>query len=190
MKKTITIAFCALAMALISTNLSAVEDPDPRGSLRVGAHLGPDFVIGMSSGLTIGPALYLTGDYVLVDSWWIGHFTVGAALGGTHVGNIKMDSGVETRTNLFIAPRATYGINLSDRIELHIGLVSGPYLNHDQVRLNDGTKKYDHPLNFRWDVGGLFGARFSLNDRFGLSAEFNTASFHPYLSVGAVYRLF
>ena len=189
MKKFLLASIAAFFLFLIPQPAAAVEDPDNAGTIIAGIHFGPDFVVGMSSGLTLGPAIYLTGDYVLVDSWWIGHLTAGAALGGTYVGPINMSSGVETRSNYFIAARSTYGINFTDRLEFHIGLVAGPYLHYDQVVNNDGSLKYANPRCIQFELGGIFGSRFSINDRLGLSAEFNTAEFQPLLSLGVFYKL-
>lgn len=189
MKKYIVAAFLAISLFLVPQTASAVEDPDPAGTVIVGTHFGADFVVGMSSGLTLGPTLYITGDYVLSDSWWIGHFTVGAAAGFTYVGNIQMSSGVETRANYFIGARTTYGINFSDRFECHVGFTAAPYLHYDQVVNNDGSLKYAKPSSIKFSVGGLFGARYALNDRLGISAEFNTSEYQPYLSLGLNYKL-
>ena len=189
MKKLLLAAIAAFCLFLIPQSASAVEDPDNAGTIIAGVHFGPDLVLGITSGVTLGPAVYLTGDYVLVDSWWIGHLTAGAALGGTHVGNINMSTGVETRSNYFLAARSTYGINFSDKLEFHVGIVAGPYLHYDQVVENDGSLRHAKPTSLLFEVGGIFGSRFSINDRLGLSAEFNTAEFQPLLSLGLYYKL-
>lgn len=187
MKKYLLSALFALSCIFASLPASAVEDPYPSGTLLVGAQIGPDFVVGINSGFTLGIAPALIADYVLADSWWIGHFTVGGAVGCTYVGGIDMSTGVETRANFFVAPRVTYGINLGDGLEVHAGLTAGPYLHYDQVILTSGDKKYDHPSSLKFDPGFILGARYFFNDRFGVSAEFNSADFKPILGAGLVY---
>ena len=188
MKKILITAFLALFLTIVPQTASAVEDPDPAGTVVMSAHVGPDFVLGIKSGITLGVGGFVTYDYVVADSWWIGHFSLGAAIGGTHVGNIKMSSGVETRANYFVAPRAIYGININESLELHLGLTAGPYLHHDQVVYEGGGKEYSNPNSFKFEIGGTFGARYYLNDHLAASAEINTAVFQPLLAVGIAYR--
>ena len=163
------VAFMTLA---VCPKAHAIEDPNPKGTVVVGAHVG--FLPG------IGGSAF--GDFVLVDSWWKGHFTVGAELLYRHRG--RHFDGYNYGYNEFaIAPRACYGLNITDKFEVHAGLIAGFGISswHDTF---DGTKGV-YP-GFCW--GGVAGLRYFFTKNFGVSTEFQYTGYGPYTNVGVAFK--
>lgn len=167
MKKVFSLFIASLLSMTLAFNAYAIEDPDPVGSLTLGAHA--TFYPGLGTNLF--------GDYVLVDSWWRGHFTIGAQAAFSVY---KYSGYSDTRTCL--VPRVTYGLNITPNLEVHAGILSG--LGY----LSAGTSD-NHAGGIRLVYGEILGARFFLNDVFGFSAEFNYANLMPYLNAGIVIKL-
>jgi len=176
MKKLISILAAAVLGLVAATSSYAIEDQDPAGTLYVSAHVG--FAPGVGGNIS--------ADYVLIDSWWKGHFTVGAIVGSSgrtktinsSFGNLKY-----SYSYLTIAPRATYGLNITDNFEVHTGVISG--LTHFNEKQKDIDYK-DNGINFCF--GWLAGARYYFNDFFGASAELNYSGYMTYVNLGAVLR--
>ena len=100
MKKLIATMLVAMVALIGSYQAKAIEDPFQKGTFLAGAHFAALPGIGTTA----------YGEYVLVDSWWKGHFTVGGQFGYTRrtfrsydvsIGDIfDLDFGVtETRQN-------------------------------------------------------------------------------------------
>jgi len=166
MKKIIAILAVAIIGLSSAFSAKAIEDQWSKGTMVVGGMAG--FYPG------IGGAL--TGDYVLVDSWWMGHFTVGAQINFRHW---NVAPGYYSYNDLAVAPRATYGLNISDKFEVHAGVMAGL-----GVRFwSDGTGTYPGLC-----YGGLAGARFFFTENFGAVAELNYSGYGPYLNAGVAYK--
>ena len=71
MKRVFATVLVALVALISSFEAKAIKDPYQKSTMLAGVHFGilPGF----------GSTVY--GDYVLVDSWWKGHFTVGGQIG-------------------------------------------------------------------------------------------------------------
>jgi len=166
MKKVFSIFIAGLLSIALAFNASAIEDPDPVGTLTVGAHAS--FVPGVGTNLF--------GDYVLVDSWWKGHFTVG---GQASFSVVKY--GTYSDTNICLVPRATYGLNITPSFEVHAGLMTG--LGYYSAGLSDSHASGIHVV-----YAEILGCRYFLNERFGLSAEVNYANLMPYFNLGVALK--
>jgi opacity protein-like surface antigen len=168
MKKLLSIAAAGLLLCCSSFQAGAIEDPDPVGTITASAHLG--FLPGMGANASI--------DYVLVNKWWKGHFTVGAYT-GFYTGNTAFDSIPES--SFSIMPRVTYGLNINDSFEVHVGAMSGFRYFKD----SDG----DHKPGF--SMAYLAGCRYFITDNLGLSAETGSLGIitpTTYLNIGVAYR--
>ncbi len=173
MKKIVAIlAAAVIGMSLLAPKANAIEDQWSKGTMVAGAMVG--FYPGIGGSIT--------GDYVLIDSWWKGHFTVGAQI------NFRTWSYTSylTYNDLAVAPRATYGLNITDKFEVHAGVMAGlgvHFYNWKEAIYNDGTTRY---LGLCY--GGLAGIRFFFSENFGLQAELNYSGYGPYANVGIAYK--
>ena len=171
MKKIIAILAVAIIGMSAANTAKALSPQWEKGTMVVGAMFGYYPGIGGT----------LTGDYVLVDSWWMGHFTVGAEALYRHFG--RAYAGYTYSYNDFaIAPRATYGLNITDAFEVHVGVLAG--LGISTWRWSDTDT--DKSLGLCY--GGLAGIRYFFTDSFGLSAEVQYSGYGQYTNVGVCFK--
>lgn len=168
MKKVITFAMVAFMTLAMSQKAQAIEDPNPKGTVAIGAHVG--FLPG------IGGSAF--ADFVIVDSWWKGHFTIGGELLFRHWGG-----GYYNYNEFAIAPRACYGLNITKQFEVHAGLITG-------FGLSSWNDTSDHTKGINPGVcwGGVAGLRFFFTENFGVSAEFQYTGYGPYTNVGVAFK--
>ena len=168
-------AFILIAFLVLATGYKAkaIEGPYPVGTLIGSAHIG----------LFPGIGANITGDYVLVDSWWKGHFTVGGYAGYNHIGIFT--KGDYTLSNFAVLPRATYGLNITDDFEVHAGVMAGVGYRGYTYSDESGQLQRDHQLIF--DIGGVAGARYRLSDNFYVDGELNYTATMSYLNVGVCF---
>ena len=183
MKKTIILALVAFLTFATSFKAQAIEKPYPTGTIIAGAHVG--FLPGIGANLT--------GDYVLVDSWWMGHFTAGAYAGFNWIPYRDLTSEVRFGfTNWSLMPRATYGLNILDELEVHVGAMAGINIQH-------WPNQYFTNLNYvQFCHGEFVGARYMFTDNLGVEAEIGYSSnigsrgYDPYgmctFNVGVTYQ--
>ncbi len=160
MKKLIVTMLVVAAAMAVPYSAKAIEDPFEKGTLIYGLQAGyfPYF----------GGTMY--GDYVLVDSWWKGHFTVGAQLGYMAYNSFHHNF-------LSVAPRVTYGLNITEKFEVHAGVLLG---------LGANISHGDTHLGLSY--GGVTGLRLFFTDALALSAEFNYTGYSPYFNVGLAFK--
>ena len=183
MKRLFATLLVATAALFCSFSAKAIEDPFKSGTVIAGAHFG------VLPG--IGTTIY--GDYVLVDSWWRGHFSVGAEFGYTRrtlrsydvtLGDIfDLDFNVEekkTKWNNFAAlTRTCYGLNISDSFEVHAGVLLGLGIM--------STKELPKPeYGFAW--GGLMGLRYFFTENLAGSFEMQYTGYSPWLNIGLAFK--
>lgn len=164
--KRLIVTFLVVAAAVAAPySAKAIEGPFPKGTL----------IYGLQAGLYPGIGGSLYGDCVIVDSWWKGHFTVGAQLGFRHWSH-SGDMGW-VYNDLAVVPRATYGLNITRNFEVHAGALLGL-----------GVRFYDKESHLGLCYGGLTGLRYFLSEGFALSAEFNYSGFGPWLNAGVALK--
>ena len=163
MKKLFVTLLIAAVTMVASFQAKAIEDPFEKGTLIFGAQ------VGALPG--IGGNVY--GDCVLVDSWWKGHFTVGAQIGFRHW-NV---SDYYTYNDLGVMARATYGLNITQKFEVHAGTLVGL-----------GSRWYDHNPHLGLAYGGLVGLRLFFTESVALSVEANYSGYGPYLNAGLAFK--
>ena len=134
------------ALAMVSYNASAELAPQwSKGTMIINANAG---LLDTGADLSV--------DYVLVDKWWKGHFTVG--------GEIDFSIPVKHEVAFGFTPRATYGLNITDQFEVHAALGVGfgmwNYKNGDYS---------DHGTFIMYN--DLIGCRYFFSDNIGLLAE-------------------
>ncbi|MBR3075228.1 MAG: hypothetical protein IKH11_05690 [Bacteroidales bacterium] len=193
MKKLYALLTVAAVALCASVNSGAVEEPDAKGTVAISAYAAPKFIFGAS--LTShairvhwGTTFAATGDYVITNNIWKGHLSVGLALGGYVCPKMALDSGAEFRSAFSLAPRVTYGLNLTEHIEVHAGFSAGPYLHTEQVYYTDGTKEYASPTSISFATGVIVGFRYFLSQNFALAAEVDTQAGLPTLGLGATFK--
>ena len=191
MKKLLSIAAAGLLLFCASFQASAIEGPDPVGSVTASAHLG--FYPGVGANVS--------ADYVLINKWWKGHFTVGAYAGFYNTKktkSINTDYAVASKTekdfNLTIMPRATYGLNITDSFEVHAGTMAGVLLNWNRTnsKITSETIAVGKPdktseISPDFAFAELVGCRYFISDNFGFTAEMGYGNI-SYLNVGFSYR--
>ena len=182
--KSLLVAAMATVLCLGASNASAIEAPNHEGDFNLNAHIG--FVPGIGANVS--------GDYVLVNSWWKGHFTVGGFVG------FNRDSDRPywgspwkfVYSNLSIMPRATYGLNILDNFEVHAGAGVGPCFRNWKYKYDDGYVKSsddidkDHDVQIDYLV--VAGCRYFLTESFALSAEINASDYMSYINLGVSFK--
>ena len=176
--KGLLVAAAAAMLCFGAQNASAIEAPNHEG----------DFFLniqgGMFSEYNGGLGANISGDYVLVNSWWKGHFTIGGFV-GTSVSNDKHNWGKVSYTNFSIMARATYGLNITDRFEVHAGAMTGPLYHSWKYKYESGytvDKEDDH--EFVFSGAGVAGIHFMLSDSFALTSEFIGGPHQTYFNAG------
>ncbi|MBR1538611.1 MAG: hypothetical protein IJ799_08385 [Bacteroidales bacterium] len=196
MKKCFFLLMTAALSLLVSVPAFAIEDPNPKGTFVVGLQIGPrtgaclDFYVdiddylnidyGTNGGFMLGIEPMLTADYVLVDSWWKGHFTVGAMLGAYRIGTLG--SGERRHHSaVTIIPRAMYGLNLSSRWEVHAGFGLGAAFRSCSAHVEGDSGP-------AFTFCSVTGARFNISDSFSITADLNLSGFTPLVGVGVSFK--
>jgi len=191
MKRLIATLLVATAALIGSFQAKAIEDPFPKGSLILGAQFG------VLPG--IGATAY--GDYVLVDSWWRGHFSVGFEFGYSHHKQKTYDVGLNLfgDGNLFdvtegdpikynkwaFMTRAAYGLNITDRFEVHAGVLAG-------VGLRPNFASSESQLDYKklgpcFAGGGFLGLRFFFTEHIAGSFETQFTTNSPWANLGICF---
>ena len=156
------------AMAMVSYSASAELAPQwSKGTLMANAELGVSPGVGVS----------LSADYVLVDEWWKGHFTIG--------GELDFSVPYKHETAIGITPRATYGLNITPEFEVHVTAETG--LGVRSWKYWNGTKDVKTSDSFiLW--GGFAGCRYFFTENLAVLAEIGGESWFPALRAGITYK--
>ena len=155
------------AMAMASYSASAELEPQwSKGTMMVNAAIGVQ---------PFGGTVSL--DYVLVDEWWKGHFTVG--------GEFDFSVPYKHETAIGVTPRATYGLNITPEFEVHVtaetgfGIRSWQYWNGERdVKTTDSF--------ILW--GGFAGCRYFFTENLAVLAEIGGEDWFPALRAGITYK--
>lgn len=169
------VATAALLAAKPATNALAIEHQDRKGTLTGTAQVG--FLPGIGA--------LVAGDYVLVDQWWKGHFTVGGQLGysfrnlNSYYWGYSVAKVWRTREHhINFLARATYGLNITKKFEVHVGALAGLCVNPINQPDYYYYEYYDNVAPVRktythchFSVGGLGGLRFWVTPKLALTAD-------------------
>ena len=162
MKKIIAILAIAFIGMVAASNANAIEDQWSKGTMVAGVMGGIDPWY-----LSVG-SLYFGGigfaDYVLVDSWWKGHFIVGGQFGF---------EGGKSWGVFSAAPRVTYGLNLTDKFEVHAGFATGY-----------GFGKYWHGFY----SSEFVGMHYFFSDAMAFTAQVGYATYSPSVLAGISFK--
>ena len=157
------------AMAMVSYSASAELEPQwEKGTAMVNAAIGVQ---------PFGATVSL--DYVLVDEWWKGHFTVGG----------EFDFSVPYKDGIAIGltPRATYGLNITPEFEVHVtaetGLGFRTWETWDPV--NNAVEKTSGSFIL---FGGFAGCRYFFTENLAVLAEIGGENYFPALRAGITYK--
>lgn len=150
------------ALAMVSYNASAELAPQWEKGTMVG-----NAAIGIQP---FGAAVSL--DYVLVDEWWMGHFTVG--------GEIDLRS-QDHYGAWGLTPRCTYGLNITPEFEVHamVGMGFGSW-NYKY----DGYKSHDTFILHNEFVG----CRYFFADNLAALAEVGYSNWFPEVRAGISFK--
>ena len=163
MKKISAILAVAIIGMSMAVKANAIEDQWSKGTMVVSVLGGIDPWYGSLAFGGIGAF-----DYVLVDSWWKGHFTVG--------GQVGFEANKYWKT-LSAAPRVTYGLNITEKFEVHVGFAAGYY--HD----------FGTYYSYRGFYSNEFvGMHFSFSDSMAFTAQVGYAAYSPTVTAGVSFR--
>ena len=155
------------AMAMASYSASAELEPQwSKGTMMVNAAIGVQ---------PFGGTVSL--DYVLVDEWWKGHFTVG--------GEFDFSVPYKHETAIGITPRATYGLNITPEFEVHVTAETGFGFRTWQYWNGERDVK-DTDTFILW--GGFAGCRYFFTDNLAVLAEIGGENWFPALRAGITYK--
>ena len=161
----------ALMTLGVSQKAQAIEDPNPVGTLVLGArfNMEPHY-------LYFGAGANVVGDYTLFNHWWMGHFTVGGYIG----------SNFHSHTSQFtFMPRVTYGLNITEDFEVHVAVMAGLGVRHL-------SHKYYPNVDYRpvyFSHGELAGVRYYFTPNIGAEAELGYVYTMGYFNFGVTFRL-
>ena len=162
MKKIIAILAVVVVAMSLSTKANAIEDQWSKGTMVASVLGGIDPFYSYLAFGGIGAF-----DYVLVDSWWKGHFTVGGQVGFEANRYWKV---------LSAGPRATYGLNLTEKFEVHVGIAAGYY--HDF-----SGWVYGH-----FYTNEFVGMHFAFSDSMAFTAQVGYAAYSPTVTAGVSFK--
>ena len=166
--KRISRILAVAAMAMVSYSASAELAPQwSKGTFMANAELG----------VSPGFGACVSADYVLVDEWWKGHFTIG--------GEFDFSLPYKHEKAFGFTPRATYGLNISPEFEVHVTAETG--LGVRLYEYWDGTKDVDESDVFvLW--GSFIGCRYFFTDNLAVCAEAGGSWRFPALRAGITYK--
>jgi len=150
-------------------------------SYSASAELAPQWTKGTviaNAGIGVSPfGGTISVDYVLVDEWWKGHFTVG--------GEVDFSKPYNYDSAIGLTPRATYGLNITEQFEVHataqvgFGMRSWTYWN--------GEKDVKDRQSFiLWD--DFIGCRYFFMDNLAAYAEIGYSGWFPALRAGISFK--
>ena len=180
MKKVYVLVMVAIMTLGMSFKAQAIENPWNKGTLVANAHVG--YYPGFGGNVAV--------DYVLVNNWWKGHFTVGGYVGFN--GRSYDLYGGSTRYSYFnVMPRASYGLNITKDFEVHAGVMMGVCIDHTKtttvlpyVGSSVSEDWYTHCV-----YAPLFGGcRYFFTPNFGVSAEICYSNFATYFNAGLTFK--
>lgn len=155
------------AMAMVSYSASAELEPQwSKGTAMVNAGIGVQ-PFGVTASF----------DYVLVDEWWKGHFTVG--------GEFDFSVPYKHETAIGVTPRATYGLNITPEFEVHVTAETGFGFRTWQYWNGERDVK-DTDTFILW--GGFAGCRYFFTDNLAVLAEIGGENWFPALRAGITYK--
>ena len=155
------------AMAMVSYSASAELEPQwSKGTMMVNAAIGVQ-PFGVTASV----------DYVLVDEWWKGHFTVG--------GEFDFSVPYKHETAIGVTPRATYGLNITPEFEVHVTAETGFGFRTWQYWNGERDVK-DTDTFILW--GGFAGCRYFFTDNLAVLAEIGGENWFPALRAGITYK--
>lgn len=162
------------ALAMVSYSASAELAPQwTKGTMVVNATFGAAPTGGNVS-----------LDYVLVDEWWKGHFSVGGEVDFATYENASRDN-----VNAFgLTPRATYGLNITDRFEVHAVAGFGSVINRWNYT-DPATNNKTHEKDWHFYSTELVGCRFFFTENIAVTAEMGYADYMSNVRVGISFKL-
>ena len=185
--KSLLVAAVAAMMCMGAQTASAIEAPNHEG----------DFFLNVQGGILSeysgGIGASVSGDVVLVNSWWKGHFTIGGFLATNTSKDEYKYGGVkywETRyTNFALMARATYGLNITDKFEVHAGAMTGPVYHNWKYKYETGhTVENEDSHSVDFGGAGVAGIRFFLSDSFALTSELIAGTHLTYFNAGISFK--
>ena len=181
MKRLIATLLVTTVALIGSYQAKAIEDPYQKRTILAGVHFAALPGIGTTA----------YGEYVIVDSWWKGHFSVGAQFGYNrrYVRTFDVEMGdlfdfsvvsEKTKWNYYaITTRANYGLNITEQFEVHAGVLLG-------VGLTSTKEVPETGVGFAW--GGTMGLRYFFTDFLGGAFELQYTGYSPFINIGLTFK--
>lgn len=182
MKKVFMLVMVAFMTLAVSQEAKAIGNPNPKGTSVLGIHAG--YYPGFGANVTY--------DYTLIDSWWKGHFTVGA-YAGYNMRTYRYTYYRDRWTNFAAMPRVTYGLNLTKDFEVHVGVMLGIAYHRWSYDWDDGyyydDDDYYYGSSWHFSHGEIIGARYYFTPKIGVEVELNYSGYMSWFNAGVTIKL-
>jgi len=178
MKKVFMLAMVAFMTLAVTQKAQAIEDPNPKGTL----------IVGVRGGVYPGFGGNVVADYTLINSWWKGHFTVGA-YAGYNTRAYHWTYYTSRYSNIAVMPRATYGLNITDKFEVHAGVMLGMNFQLDRWVYDSPGISNESYSHFYFAHGEVVGARYMFTDKIGAEVELVYSGYQSYFNAGLTFKL-
>ena len=169
MKKIFILALFTTLTVFSCSKALAIDPPFSQGTIIANANVGFLPGIGVNA----------SGEYVLVDYWWKGHFAVGG-YAGYNIRTFKDNDIRYVYSCTSVMPRASYGINITEDFETHAGIMMG-FCYRSASWHTQNLQDMDFRASFMFEMAGFAGARYRLTDFLYANAEFVYCSNFSYL---------
>ena len=151
------------AMAIVSYSANAELAPQwSKGTVLINANGG---LLDTGADLSV--------DYVLVDEWWKGHFTVG--------GEFDFSTPRAHEVAFGFTPRATYGLNITSQFEVHAAVGLG-------FAFRDYKYENVKEENFFVMYNEMVGCRFFFTDAIAAFSEIGYSYNFSYYRLGITLK--
>ena len=181
--KGLLVAAVATMICFGAQNASAIEAPNHEGDFNLNVMAG--FLSEYSGGIGAN----VSGDYVLVNSWWKGHFTVGGFLEFNKTTDKDWVPYVDMKyTNFAVMARATYGLNITDKFEVHAGAMAGPVFHSWKYDYSGNQYNYDDDKEVVFGGAFLAGIRYFFSDSFAVTSELIAGTHLTYFNAGVSFK--
>ena len=169
MKKIFILALFTTLTVFSCFKAQAIDPPFSQGTIIANANIGFLPGIGVNA----------SGEYVLVDYWWQGHFAVGG-YAGYNIRTFKNGDNRHWYSCTSVMPRVSYGINITEDFETHAGMMMGFCYRTTSWHTLDWDEM-DFRASFMFEMAGFAGARYRITDYLYANAEFVFCSNFSYL---------
>ena len=86
-------------------------------------------------------------------------------------------------------PRVTYGLNLTNQFEVHVGVMTGLNVQLDRWVYNSPYIDNANYTHYYFAHGEVVGARYMFSSKIGVEAELVYSGYQSYFNAGVTIKL-